>query len=450
MLSGPKRASSHHRRFLTLILKSALSLVGKGSSQVNSVVTLLLIGYWRDAAAAGSYSLGVKYTSLALGLTTMGLDALLIRDIAQDARRSQNYLRHLSLLRLATGCLGYGAVALFVHFIPSYTAHTVRVVLLLALGLVPEGLYRLYQSALIALDAYAALAWVGGIRAVLGLTAGVGALWSGASLEVLVLLQVAVSAFSLLMILLPLAAQVRRVRSLHEMEGCGRLSWGRAGQWLREASSFAVIDGLFALDGQIDLLLLSFFLGETDVGYYGIAQGIVAIPMLLLYAVDTVVYPLLSRSVVRTRRTGQIYRRLMVGILVGVVPLALLTGIGARVVVPHSFGQFVPILPPLYWLIASWAVHFINVPSARVIIALGRQSHVAIFMTVGVATTAFLSLVTTPSLGTQGPAMARTISATVYALLCTIAALVLLARVRGRKDGTAGNNPKELLPSGLE
>jgi O-antigen/teichoic acid export membrane protein len=266
-------------------------------------------------------------------------------------------------------------------------------------------------------------------------------------LEIIVLLQVAVSAISLLLLLLPLRAHMQRMCSLYEMYSCEELSWYKAGQWLRQASSFAVIDGLFVLDGQIDLLLLSFFVGEARVGYYGLAQAVVAILMLLLYSVDTVVYPLLSRSVTRSERLGRNYWQLMGGISAGVIPLALLLVFGAGLIVPHYFSQFKPILSPFYWLTVSWAIHFINVPSARLIIGLGRQNCVATFVAIGVTITTLLSLLTIPLCGIQGPGIARAISAAVYALLCIIAVLALLSSRRCGRDSTVDNTTKGLLPS---
>jgi O-antigen/teichoic acid export membrane protein len=182
------------------------------------------------------------------------------------------------------------------------------------------------------------------------------------------------------------------------------------------------------LEWQFDVVLLSFFTDERQVGLYGVAQAILSVLMLLLYSVDTVVYPLMSRSVVQTRSSvGKVHHRLVTAIAVGTIPFAFLFSLSLGLIIPRILGnEFVPALVPLYWLIATWVIHFLNVPNARLIISLGQQRYVAMFVALSVVLSTLLNVLLIPSQGIRAPAMARTVSATTYTLLCTGVVLWLL------------------------
>lgn len=97
-----KEQSKSVFRSKRLLLNSIMSLTGRGSSLASTTVILLLIAYWRGSASTGVYSLATKYTTIALGLASFGLDSLLIRDLAQNPRQAWKYVRGFSLLRLFT------------------------------------------------------------------------------------------------------------------------------------------------------------------------------------------------------------------------------------------------------------------------------------------------------------------------------------------------------------
>jgi O-antigen/teichoic acid export membrane protein len=385
---------------------------------VSNSAILFLVAYWRGPEEAGVYALAVKYTTLVLGFAMLGLDSLFVRDVAQKPQQARNYTVNLSILRLALAVLAYGCLGLFVSTLPDYAPHTERVVLLYGLSLVPESLFRLYQSALITLHGYEAVARLGVFRAALALPLGVAALWLGASLETVVLLQAGVTGLSVLATLVPLRSRLAFTSSIHGTAGVQRPSIRQLKRWLRATFSFAVIDGLYTLEWQIDVILLSFFVDEEQVGLYGVAQAILSILMLGLYSVDAVMFPQISRVVLRGRAAAKTaYVQLVAVISAASIPAAIALALALTFAIPRILGdEFRPVLVPLYWLIIAWTIHFLNAPGARLIIALGRQKYVAGLVTLGVAINIATSLLLIPSLGIQGPAVARVVSAATYGI----------------------------------
>jgi O-antigen/teichoic acid export membrane protein len=272
------------------------------------------------------------------------------------------------------------------------------------------------------------LAGVGIVRAAFGLPVGIVTLCLGASLEIVVLLQVGISWLALIIGALSLQKQLQVIDLTY---ATGDVKWPQGRHlinWLRNAIPFAIIDGLFTLEWQLDVLLLSFFVDEQQIGLYGVAQAILSVLMVFLYAVDTVVYPLVSRMTVQEQsKIDKTYYHLIKTIAISVIPSALLLSFGLGWTIPHLLGEeFVLSLIPLYWLILTWVIHFLNVPSARLLISLGWQKVIAMFVALGVAFNTLLSLLFLPSQKIRGPAMARAFSAAAYALLCTGFAIWLL------------------------
>ena len=388
---------------------------------VSNSAILFLVAYWRGPEEAGVYALAVKYTTLVLGFAMLGLDSLFVRDVAQDPEQARNYAINLSILRLALAILAYGCLGLFVSSVPDYAPHTTRVVLFYGLSMVPESLFRLYQSALITMHGFETVARLGLFRAALALPLGIGALWLGASLETIVLLQVGIIWLALLLTFVPLRSRLQMTASIHGAADVQRLNIRRIKRWLRATFSFAVIDGLFTLEWQLDVVLLSFFVDEKQVGLYAVAQAILSILMLVLYSVDAVMFPQISRVVLRGRVAAQkAYLQLVTIIAAGSIPGAIALAIALSFAIPRVLGdEFRPVLVPLYWLITAWVIQFLNAPGARLIIALGRQKYIAGLLAVSVAVSIVISLLLIPSLGIRGPAIARAVSATVYGMSCS-------------------------------
>jgi O-antigen/teichoic acid export membrane protein len=413
-----------------LAFNSFLSLVGRGGSQVSNTAILLLVAYWRGAADAGIYSLATRYVSLCLGFSSLGLDTLLIRDVSQRPQQARNYAKNLGILRLFSSTLTCVCLALFVSQFPNYAPDTARIVILFTFSLIPESLSRLCQSSLVALDDYTPLAKIGIIRTVLGLPLGVGALWLGANLETIVLLQLAISWLALAFAFAALRMRLKSVQSVHDADEVDNFNWRGLKRWLRASASFAAIESILTLEWQLDIVLLSFFANEQQVGLYGVAQAILSILMLLLYSADMVILPLTSRAIVKGRlHAGRVIRRLIIAIAILTIPFAFLLSLAFALIFPWLLGdEFAPVLVPLYWLIATWVIHFVNAPGARLIISLGWQRLVAGFAALGVGLNTALCVLLIPSQGIRAPALARAVSVTAYALFCTGTVLWLFAK----------------------
>jgi O-antigen/teichoic acid export membrane protein len=406
--------------------QSFLSLVGKAGVLASNTVVLLLLARWRGPIQAGSYSLAIKYAALFLSFALQGTDSLLIRDVAQNPLEVKNYLSRLSIVRFFMSILACTSLAVFVLLVPNYDSGTTKAIILFSLTIIPEGLSRLFQSALMTLGTYSPFAISGGLSAILGLVSVVLALSFGAHIELIIFLQLAIKVLSLVPLAVPLIQKGYLSKAICSIRSVFP-SIKELLRWQQRTFPFAVIDILFTLEWQIDIILLSFYTDEKQVGIYGVAQSLLSLLMLILYSVDTDVYPRLSRAVVEADiQVKQLYTQILFFLFITVIPAAGILALFFSWIIPIIFGpEFVAAVVPAYWLIAAWAIHFLTVPSARLIVSLGYQNLLALSLAISFVIGTLLGIVLIPRMGIRAAAMARFTSALIYATLCAAEILYL-------------------------
>lgn len=411
-------------------------LIGRGCSSLSSVLLIFLVAHWLGAAEVGVYTLAVKYTSILLGFSSLGLEGLLIRDVTKDPNKLIGYLKASTVFRFSSSLVFLLLMMLFVKYISGYESRIASLIVLYGINLIPESLYRLYQSALIVLNKYFPIALVGVLRLLVGIPVVFFLLSAGKSVTTVMLGISIVNLVSLLLLVLYLWQSIRANKQMYSVAPDRELPLSFK-KLTRETASFAAIDLLFALDWQIDIILLSFFCDKTTVGVYSIAQSILSFLMLILYAADMVIYAFITRSLVRGWQfIASAYRRLTVVILIGVLFVSIFSVYCTEIWKGRfSNREFTAAIVPLRWLVISWGVHFANVPAARLIMSTGNTRYVAFFLAMSVVMNIMFSIALVGHLGLVAPAISRFISALIYASLCALFALRLLRNVTNNTKG---------------
>lgn len=151
---------------------------------------------------------------------------------------------------------------------------------------------------------------------------------------------------------------------------------------LRESIPFAITSTVAMLYTRLDLLLLSFWHGDTAAGLYGAAyriwEALGTIPSSFLDAL----FPALSRASTRGTHTGQLralYRRgrqlVWVGLVILVIPAQLLAGVGSALLYGHT--PDTPIYANLLRvLLLAFPFTYLYLLNGHTLYALDRQRHV--------------------------------------------------------------------------
>jgi O-antigen/teichoic acid export membrane protein len=353
------------------------------------------------------------------------LDELLIREVARDPGTARRYLANFGLARLSLGVLLYAVLAAIILGLTSYAPHTKHVILLLSISIIPEGLNRLAQAILTAQERFGDMAGISLLTSALGVCAGGAALWTGASLEIIVLTQVSVTLLGLLMY-----AALARFRYAVRLRGL-RPDWRFLQRHIKPSLSFAYIELCIAVEWQIDVVLLSFFLSEEQVGFFSSAQTVVSAALFALSAYHSALYPLVARLYDTDRpRLWNLYRRLIsyVGAASLIVSIAVATL--SPIIIRTMYGPgFSPSAVVLQWLIWNAVINFWGEPNSRLVIVSGHQTPAAIFLFFGMAANILTNLVLIPRSGIVGAAWARVLSAAVFAVINGVFVYVRVSRI---------------------
>jgi O-antigen/teichoic acid export membrane protein len=409
----------------SLLRNSALAFVAKVVSQLANAFLFVLVARQYGAEEAGVYALAIKYSVLSLALATGGLDGLLIRQVAADRSTTIQYLVNHGLLRLVGGTIAYLILALIVGSAMGYSVHTIRVILWLALGIIPEGMNRLAQAIFMAHERFIYPAVIALIVSGVRFSVGGFLIWARSGLEILVALQVCTSLLGLGMYagllrrwLSEFAVMPRLQHSVLDTSWRQQLDWGFLRRQLGLSLPFALMEIFLTVEWQIDVILLSLFLPEREVGFYGAAQTVVSFLSFALFAYHAAAYPLMTRLYVDDRpRLWQLYCRLFLYVGMAILPVATATvGLTPTVIAAVYGPRFGPAAIALQWLIWSMVVNFLDEPNSRLIIIAGHQKTVAAFLGLSMALNIVLNILLIPRYGIVASAWARLLSVICFSL----------------------------------
>lgn len=391
-----------------LVRNSALLFTANLVTRVSSAVLLLLVARFQRPEAAGVFALAFSYALLLEAVSQWGLDQLLIRDVARRPDRVQTIFSHLfsiRLLLLAAVIIGF---ALIMSLGGYYSDDTRSVLIVMAFVALPDVTVDMCQALFVAIDwlAWPTLVSVG--SAVLRLGLGMIVLASDGTLRDLTLALLSASLAQMGLSLVLVHRQGIRLR----LSIVG-LHWRAT---LSQALPFGAIQMLVAVESYVGGILLSAAVSETMLGYYGVANSLLAALILIPNAIQLAVFPKMATAYEDSRQHLiafylRIYRYLVV--LGGAAMLAVL--ISAETLTVRLYGSaFLPSAFILQILSGTLLIYFLNVPNVRAAIVLRRQDSIAGLLAVSVTFNVILTLATIPSLGVLSAPLARVASMSLF------------------------------------
>lgn len=409
-------------RIVKVLLQNiALSFFAKIVYQLGNAVLFFLIARLQGPEESGIYTLAVKFSLLFLTIGGWGFDSLIIWQISADRSLTSRYFVNCGILRLLFCCIAYIGLAFVVNCVTVYDVHTIRVILLAGIGLIPEGINRLIQAFLVAHGQFlyptAVSLVVGLIRCVLG---GLAIYLLDGELEVVA----SIYAVSPLVGLGIYVLFLRRSELfLLSSEGKGiKFDRDVVLQQVKVATPFALTEIFYAIDGQIDAIILALYLSREQLGFYGAAQNIILPLSFAFYAYDMALYPWISRLYTSEQpRLWILYRRLFLYTALVLLPmLVLISGVSRSLIGWVYTNRFTPAAIVVPWLIWSIVIQFLNEPNSRLIVVAGHSKIVTAILGISMATNVLLNFLLVPRLGMLGSAVARLCSTLIFAGLSGI------------------------------
>ena len=157
---------------------------------------------------------------------------------------------------------------------------------------------------------------------------------------------------------------------------------------------------------KLDVSLLEFMAGSEEVGWYGAAQTVAGLTLLITPLIGWVLMPMFARAAASSREElDEQLRRSLELILVIAIPASLVINLGAELWTHIIFGAaFAPAAPALRILATMFVLMYVSIIYAQALIMLERAWTLVVISVVGLVANVALNLVLIPfSLRTFGP-----------------------------------------------
>ncbi len=331
----------------------------------------------------GSYQFADAFTTAFFVLTSLGIETYIRKEISTRKQHASEFFGGLLVLRLVLSLLVIGIMAALMAAAGRPLALQ-RLVLCFAgfqffFGL--NGTVSALLHAVGAVDGLALLnvasklAWGLGILGALSIGAGVEgvavALVGSEALKAAALLALARRHLDL-----SLVVDLRRALAV-----------------VGASLPFYLHQLAHSIYGRLDVSMMSFLAPDVEVGWYGAAQNLAGLALLITPLLGWVLLPMLSRAAARSSRDlDAVVHRAFEAVLSAAAPLTLLLGLEAGILVPAAFGPaFAPAVPSLQILAPMFVLTYVAMVASMVLIRMERGWSVTAISVAGLGANALLN-----------------------------------------------------------
>ncbi len=384
---------------------TSLLLVSQIISYLLSFFAVAYIARYLGAAGYGIISFAFAFATLFSVLADLGLQYLVVREVARDKSLASKYLANVNIMKIILGAITFGLIALTINLMGS-PQQTVYVVYIVSLSVVCSSLastfYSIFQAhermehQSLAQVLSAALMLAGVVLAVKHHISIIGFSW----------VYVFASVISLVYAL-----------GIFRWKFSSSPSWSRqktALDWsfwkvtIKEALPFGLSSIFVTIFYWISSVMLSSMKGVVEVGWYNAAFRMVLVLLYIPTALNIVIYPLMSRFHLSSQDALRLsYEKYFKYMLILAVPIGVGTTLLANRIILLIFGsQYSPSTIALQILV--WAAAFIFVGSAfyQLLSATNNQRKGMVLAGMEMILNVILNLSLIPRYGYKGSAIA--------------------------------------------
>jgi O-antigen/teichoic acid export membrane protein len=371
-------------------------------SKLVSLAFFLVIARELGSSAFGVFTFGLSFGALVTVLASLGQDAILTREVAQDRRLVDRYFVNTLGLKLAVA-VPLVLIAVAGMIVAGVDSRTRTVATLLAIAVLVE---LLTSTTFAVLQAYERLGYLPVVIVVQRLfTTGVGiaAMVAGAGIEAVAAIYLA---GAVLAFVLALTLQFRYVVR-------PRLVLDPSSWWPLMRIAIPVgIALIFQLTlFRVDIVILQVLKTERVVGQYGSAYRLFEATLFVSWAVGAAVYPVLARHLGQTDAVRSVFERAIKLVIAVTLPAALVTAVLARPIIDLLYGsEFEPSVRALQLLAAAIVLCSVNHVTAVLLLAEHRERTIAVVYAIVSAANIVANFALIPTYSLNAAALNTTLS----------------------------------------
>lgn len=409
----------------TVVRNSGFTALSDLLDRLANIFVILYLSRYLGAASVGIYTLAISYFFIGSRFAFWGLDHLLIRDVAQKPTEIGRYVVNFVFLRILLSLAAIGLLAVFVQFLP-YAPNVRTVILIFLFGILGENVINIAEALFIAAERMEFLSIVALFSGLVKLGSCFIVIAMGGGVQHIAIAFLTSSVLTLLLSLGLLRQFMGESALVIDFQLCR--------EQLYIARPFLVVAVTFILNNRLDTVLLSLFISEAEIGYYGAAVTIITAITMLPQGIATAIFPIIARMVnprklsaddtdaesaqslgktphddmqINKRYTDK-YRQIFKYMLILAFPLSLGLLAVADKIVPLIFAAgFSDTIPVLRVLALFVFFNALNVLNSRLLIVDNRQDLIARFQAITLVVNIVLLFLLVPFFGIVGAAIAK-------------------------------------------
>jgi O-antigen/teichoic acid export membrane protein len=367
-------------------------------------VFFTLVARWIGAEDVGKYVFAISLTTIISIFIDLGLSPILIRETARFKDKISEYLNAIVSLKLLLAVLSYLAAFLAVHLLGK-DPMTELMVYLAGLVMIFDaftlsfwGVFRGQQN--LRYESFSII-----INQIVIIVVGLGGLFLGFPLYILVIALLAGSFFSFLFSLYLVVTKLH-----HKFE----FTWNTS-----LLKSLFVLALPFALAGiftrvysYIDQILLSTLIGDIQLGWYSVAYKITFALQFIPSAFAASIYPAMSNYYEHAReKLVKLFEKSMYFLMIISVPLAFgVIAIADPLILSVYTEEFLHSITPLQILVSALPAIFMAFPVGAMLNACNKQHINTVNLGITMVINIILNIILIPQFAHIGAAIAATSS----------------------------------------
>jgi O-antigen/teichoic acid export membrane protein len=404
---------------MSLARRASLNIALKALGELGRfawALLLILVARHLGGESLGRIAFAYSFTTIFVLLTDLGMNILVVREVARDRDAAGYYLGHLLSLKLVSAPVAFGLIAAAIT-LSGYSSDVVTVVLVFAGIAIARGVLQLYGAVFSGLEVMGREAVLKNLYQMsLFVSGGIALALGCGPLGLSVALLIA-SLFSLLIG----SGMVRRTMPFVRLLWDGTL-------WLslvRRALPLAMTTIFIILYNESDVVLLSYLgEGERQVGAYAAASKILKTLQLIPMLIVSGVYPVFSDLAMGPKDAlNTAYRGTLKLLLVIAIPLTIAVASGADPLIRLIYGPgFGPAVLPLRLLAVSIPFVYLGYILVNVLVSSDHLTWAAVTTGGACAVNVAANLLLIPVFGISGSAIAATATQGALVVIGAVAA----------------------------
>ncbi len=297
-------------------------LVAQVASYLLAFFYMMYTARYLGPASFGILSFAFAFTGIFAVFANLGLDPLMVREVARDKAVAPKYLANVSLMKIILVAITFGLIALTINLL-GYPEQTIKVVYLLALSVTFTAFTQMFYSIFRAFERMEFQAINGMLNAALILGGVIFAIKNGFTVVGFASLYVIASIISL-----GYSFTVMKLKFSNPASALAakviEFDWSFWKPTIKEALPFGLTVIFITVSYWIDSVMLSFMKGDAAVGWYNAAYRMVLALGFIPIAFNSAIFPIMSRFYITSQSSLQLsmekYFKYMVilGIPIGV------------------------------------------------------------------------------------------------------------------------------------